>query len=200
MTLVNINILLFFFRERRFAKNKSTTETELSAFGRMVNVFVRDLLNHIDKVTKNVFQPSLISGVLATNVKSFLEGAKDALGKCQVTLDIAAISKYLPEKYIPIVGVVRASNYDDCSVQAMQPELDIKKPMDTENETVSVNVQGATPDSKTKLADLSNYPNKPSNITEEQSAEIESSYVIDRVDLIAKEIEKSKISESESTS
>ena len=76
----------------------------------MIDVFVRDLLCHIDKVTKSVFPPSLIANILATNLKDLNDVAKDSSKKCYVTLNLTSIIKLLPDKYIPIVSL---PNYNE---------------------------------------------------------------------------------------
>ena len=190
--------MLYFIRsrERRFAKNKSTTETELSAFGRLIDVFVRDLLTHIDKIAKNVFPPSLIANILATNVKELIEGAKENSHKCPVTLDLASILKLLPEKYVPITGMAQFNDNlklgitSDCNLQPVGSGN-----VSQISEAVSLTIQQATPESKLpRLNDI----DKPLNQVRtkiEESEPCQSSYVVDRVDIIAKEIEESKISE-----
>jgi hypothetical protein len=183
-------------RERRFAKNKSTTETELSAFGRLIDVFVRDLLTHIDKIAKNVFPPSLIANILATNVKELIDGAKENSHKCPVTMDLASILKLLPEKYVPITGIAQ---FNDNLKLGMNSDCNLQ-PVGSGNvsqisEAVSLTIQQATPESKLpRLKDIDKPVNQVTTKIEE-SEPCQSSYVVDRVDIIAKEIEESKISE-----
>ena len=162
----------------------------------MVDVFVRDLLCHIDKVTKSVFAPSLISNILAINSKELMEGAKDNSNKCQVTLNLTSIIQLLPQKYITPVG---SHNYTDNMPKTGQFETNshaVTQEISMEStETTPIFLHEAKPDSKTTnaklLKDESEYNGG------ETAKDVQPSYVVDRVDLIAKEIEKSKISEME---
>lgn len=158
---------------------------------------------HIDKVTKAVFPPLQIATVLATNVKELLDGTKEnPYTEFQVTINLAAIIKLLPEKYIPLVTMTKTDN------RLELPTTDHKANVHGEENlrqsiasaTVSVNIQEATPDSKvTRLKDKVDEQvadqDDPGMTTNKE--EFPSSYVIDRVDMIAREIEKSKISDVE---
>ena len=187
-----LNILLF-FRERRFAKNKTTTETELSAFRRLIDVFMQDLLSHIDKVIKNVFPPSVTASILSTNVKELLDGSKDSSNKCQVTLDLAVILNLLPEGYIPAAGITQ---FDDKHKQISDPvsELELEN-VSQINKLASISVHEATPESKQSL--LHDTEQMEEKSQEKRLEDFPSSYVIDRVDVIDKEIEESKTTKAE---
>ena len=178
-------------KERRFSKNKSTTETEISSFGRLVHVFVRDFLPHIDKIIKLVFSPSLMCSILGTNSQTLLNGANDSLNKCQLVLDIPNIIAFLPEKHVPILSM--PSN-DKEMEQLLEDQTNLgpheSKSPSHDQEGAKIVVQEASPPAKTPMQ-AGNEVN-----VQEQSDDLPSPYVIDRVDMIAKEIENSTISDN----
>ena len=179
-------------KERRFSKNKSTTETELSAFGRMVYVFVRDFLPHIERVVKLVFSPSLMSNILSTNSNTIMNSGKDCFNKCQLTLDVPVIVELLPEKYVPTVSVPIYDNKQDqmSEHETKSENLDSKKSSQG-NEAATISVQEASPPAK--LPDCHVIEDDK---IQSESNDLPSSYVIDRVDIIANEIEESKLSDN----
>ena len=188
-------------RERRFAKNKSTTDTELFAFRRMVNAFVVDLLRHIDMVTKMVFSPALTSKILATNIKDLVDLSKTVSPENMLVLDLAAIIKILPEEFQLNLDKTASLAIAEIAADQMALHPQPKEHQQTPNITVqegepsSISIEEATPDSQ--------HPNEYAVKQEKDEtigdihdvAESPSPYVVDRVELIAKEIEESKISD-----
>ena len=125
-----------------------------------------------------------------------MEGAKDNSNKCQVTLSLTSIIELLPQKYIMPVG---SHNYNNNMPKSVQIESNIDNATQenaTESiETTSIFIHEATPDSKTTNA--KRLKDEAEHKGGETINDVQSSYVVDRVDLIAKEIEESKLSETE---
>ena len=173
-------------KERRFSKNKSTTDTEISAFGRMVQVFVLDFLPHIDRVIKLVFSPSLMCSILGTN-SQMLESVKNIESKFHITLNTSSITELLPEKYIPAYSTpiydIKGEN-----VSENAPKVDTLESKDLiqSNEGTKITVQESSPKPKSSGGGAESE----AIIHKENDS---SPYVIDRVDIIAKEIEESTI-------
>ena len=187
-------------RERRFAKNKSTTDTELFAFKRMVNTFVVDLLRHIDMVTKMVFSPALTSKILATNIKDLVDLSKSVSPKNMLVLDLGAIKKILPEEFQSNLDKTASLAIAEIAADQMALHQQPKEHQQTPNITVqgepsSISIEEATPDSK----DPNEYAakqEKDKTIGDiHDLVETASPYVVDRVELLAKEIEESKLSD-----
>ena len=188
-------------RERRFAKNKSTTDTELFAFKRMVNAFVVDLLLHIDMVTKMVFSPSLTSKILATNIKDLVDLSKNGSPENMLVLDLAAIIKILPEELQLNLDKTASLAVAEIAADQLALNPQAKEHQQTpniavqENEPSRISIEEATPDSK-HVNEYATKPEKDETIGDVHDiVETPSPYVVDRVELIAKEIEESKLSD-----
>ena len=174
-------------KERRFSKNKSTTDTEISAFGRMVQVFVLDFLPHIDRVIKLVFSPSLMCSILGTN-SQMLESAKNNESKCHITLNMSSITELLPEKYIPAYSTpICDTKSEHVSENESKVDTFESKDLIQSNEEIKITVQESSPKPKSSGGGLE------SEDVIHLENDSSSPYVIDRVDIIAKEIEESTI-------
>ena len=125
-----------------------------------------------------------------------MDGAKDNTNKCQVTINVPSIIDLLPQKYITPLGSYN-DNYNMPKTGEVENNLhNTTQETDTQSiQSTSIFIHEATPDSKTnnanRLEDKAEY-NRYDN-----TKDVPSSYVVDRVDLIAKEIDESKISGTE---
>jgi hypothetical protein len=125
-----------------------------------------------------------------------MEGAKDNSNKCQVTINLASIIDLLPQKYITPAS---SHNYNDNMPKTGQIETNLQattQETGTESiESIPIFVQEATPDSK--VTNAKRLKDEAKHKEDETTKDVQSSFVVDRVDLIDKEIEESKISATE---
>ena len=125
-----------------------------------------------------------------------MDGTKDNTNKRQFTINVPSIIDLLPQKYITPLA-----SYNDNYNMPKTGEVENNSHITTqENATQSINptsifIHEATPDSKTNNANR--LEDKDEYNGDDNTKDVPSSYVVDRVDLIAKEIDESKISATE---
>ena len=124
-----------------------------------------------------------------------MEETKDGSNECQFTINLSAIIDLLPQKYTMMLA---SHKYGDSTPKKGLLETVVQTDGQENpqlSETTTIAVHEATPESKT--TNETSLKDKYENTEDTMTTDPISPYVVDRVELIATEIENCQINESE---